>query len=366
MEKGDVEQDDSCPCGSGRRSQHCCRGKERASASSSVLGGAMRELRQALAGKEFASEEELQAFVQDFNEQLGRRPLDDFSGLSPEQMHRFLYFPFDSPQLVAFPPRLGIPPTAPFLTLFRLLARAMGEGGLKATARGNLPRKLVQEAASAFEGEGGDQRYAPRSIRTEADFFELHVTRLVAELSGFIRKSKGRFVLRRDGRVAAKDEAAASLYPRLFLIYVRDFNWAYWDAYPALPFIQQSFLFTLYLLTLHGDQWRPSTYYEDAFLRAFPKVLEEVAPVSYSTPESLIRSCYSWRVLERFAGFMGLVEIRRESNRLLDRSFQVRSTPLLKETVRFRITAATVVPTPSAPAGLGSSGDHPQGRVSIN
>lgn len=194
----------------------------------------------------------------------------------------------------------------------------------------------------------------------------MHVTRLVAELSGFIRKSKGRFVLRRDGRVAAKDEAAASLYPRLFLIYVRDFNWAYWDAYPTLPFIQQSFLFTLYLLTLHGDQWRPSTYYEDAFLRAFPKVLEEVAPVSYSTPESLIRSCYSWRVLERFAGFMGLVEIRRESNRLLDRSFQVRSTPLLKETVRFRITAATVVPTPSAPAGLGSSGDHPQGRVSIN
>jgi hypothetical protein len=362
MEEGDVGEDAPCPCGSGRKPQQCCRGGERACASSSVLDDAMRELRQALKGQEFASEEELQAFVRDFNEQLGRRPLDDFSGLSPDQMHRLLYFPFDSPQLVNLPTRVGIPPTAPILTLFRLLAEAIGEEGLKATTRGNLPRKFVQEAASAFGGEGGDQRYAPRGIRTEPDFFELHVTRLVAELSGLIRKSKGRFVLHRDGRAAVNDDTAASLYPRLFLSYVRDFNWAYWDAYPPLPFLQQSFLFTLYLLAIHGDQWRPATFYEDAFVRAFPKLLEEVAPVSYGTPESLIRNCYSWRVLERFAGFMGVAEIKRRSNRLLDRNVQVRSTPLLKETVRFRIITGTVVPTPSE---MGMP-ENPQGRATVN
>jgi hypothetical protein len=351
MEGGNEGRDDLCPCGSGKKYRHCCQGKERASASSSVLSDTMREFRQALAEKEFASEAELQAFVQDLNEQLGRRPLDDFCGLSPEQIHRLLYFSFDSPQLVTFPTRLGIPPAAPLLTLFGLLAKGIGEEGLKATARGNLPREFVQRAALASEREGGYQRYAPGSIRTEPDFFELHVTRLVAELAGLIRKSKGRFLLRPDGRAAVTDSGAAALWPRLFLTYVRDFNWAYWDAYPALPFLQQSFLFTLYLLVVYGDQWRPVTFYEDAFLRAFPRLLEEVGPVSYGTSESLIRRCYSWRVFERFASFIGLAEIKRGSNRMLDHNFQVRSTPLLTETVSFRITAATVVPTP--PAGVG-------------
>jgi hypothetical protein len=346
MERGDVGRDDPCPCDSGKKYKHCCLGREHASAASSVLSDAIADLRQALEGKEFASEEELQAFVRSLNEQRGRRPLNDFCGLSPEQMHRFLYFPFYSPQLVVFPTRLGIPPSAPFLTLFRLLAKAIGEPGLKATARGNLPRKSVQEAALAFEIEGRDQRYAPGGLRSEADFFELHVTRRVAELSGLIRQSKGTFLLRPKGREAVTDAGVAALYPRLFLTYVRDFNWAYWDRHPAFPFLQQSFLFTLYLLVVYGDQWRPVTFYEDAFLRAFPKLLEEVAPVSYGTPESLIRGCYSWRVLERFASFLGLVEIRRESNRLLDRHFQVRSTPLLEETIRFRVTAATVGSAP--------------------
>jgi hypothetical protein len=316
-----------------------------------VLSDTMREIGQALAGKEFASEGELRAFVQDLNEQLGRRPLDDFCGLSPEQMHRLLYLPFDSPQLVTLPTRPSVPPAAPLLTLFGLLAKGIGEKGLRATARGNLPREFVQRAALVFEREGGYGRYASGSIRTEPDFFELHVTRLVAELAGLIRRSKGRFLLRPDGRAAVTDAGAAALWPRLFLTYVRDFNWAYWDAYPALPFLQQSFLFTLYLLVVYGAQWRPVTFYEDAFLRAFPRLLEEVEPVSYDTSEDLIRRCYSWRVFERFAGLTGLAEIERESNRLLDHSFHVRSTPLLTETVTFRITAATVVPAPRADVG---------------
>jgi ABC-type multidrug transport system fused ATPase/permease subunit len=33
---------------------------------------------------------------------------------------------------------------------------------------------------------------------------------------------------------------------------------------------------------------------EEEMLRAFPKVLSEVAPTPYSTPEKTVRSCYAW------------------------------------------------------------------------
>ena len=212
MRGDDVGRDAPCPCGSGRKHEHCCLGREDAIAPSSVLRDAVASLRQALEGKEFGSEEELQTFVRSIGEQRNRQPLDDFCGLSPAQMHRLLDFPFDSPQLVVFPTCLGVTPTGPFVTLFRLLAEAIDERGLKATARGNLPRKFVQEASLALEREGEDSRWAPGSLRSEADFLELHVTRLVAELSGLVRRSKGRFLLRRDARRAVADLGAAALY----------------------------------------------------------------------------------------------------------------------------------------------------------
>ena len=61
--------------------------------------------------------------------------LAEFHGLSPEQMHRLLNFPFTSPQLVRFPETLGSGPKAPILTLFELLVGAIGEQGLKPAVR---------------------------------------------------------------------------------------------------------------------------------------------------------------------------------------------------------------------------------------
>jgi len=50
-----------------------------------------------------------------------------------------------------------------------------------------------------------------RSINREEDFFELHVTRLVAELAGLIRKYKGRFILSHDCRSLLNREGAPAI-----------------------------------------------------------------------------------------------------------------------------------------------------------
>ncbi len=124
-------------------------------------------MRKALEGRQFNSLKEAQAFLDQITQQQNRQPLDEFHGLSPEQMHQILDFPFTSPRLVRFPEALD----------------AIGEQGLKPTAKGNLPRNFCREAALAYWGE---QQYQEKTrfggINREEDFDDLHVTRLVAEL----------------------------------------------------------------------------------------------------------------------------------------------------------------------------------------
>ena len=210
---------------------------------------------------------------------------------------------------------------------------------VKATATGNLPRKVCREAASAYWGEEAirvNGRFA--HINKEEDFSPLHVTRLVAGLAGLIRKSRGRFILGRECRTLLADHGLAGIHPRLLLSYVRDFNWGYRDGFTDLGLIQRSFLFTLYLLDLHGGEWLPEVYYEDAFLRAFPRVLNDVAPTPYSTPEKTVRSCYTWRALVNFSAFLGLAEVEPTAKGRYDRPYRVKKRPLLADTVRFHIS----------------------------
>ena len=51
-------------------------------------------LRQAMEGQQFTSLKEAQAFTDLFTQQRNQRSIDEFHGLSPEQMHRMLHFPF--------------------------------------------------------------------------------------------------------------------------------------------------------------------------------------------------------------------------------------------------------------------------------
>jgi len=100
----------------------------------------------------------------------------------------------------------------------------------------------------------------------------------------------------------------------------------------------RSFLFTLYLLNMHGGEWLPEVFYEDAFLRAFPRVLNDVAPTPYSTPEKTVRSCYTWRPLVNFSAFLGLAEVEPTAKERYNRLYRVKKRPLVAETVRFHIS----------------------------
>lgn len=159
----------------------------------------------------------------------------------------------------------------------------------------------------------------------------------MAELAGLIRKHKGKFILSRDCRRLLAEGDPTAVYLKLFRAYIEQFNWAYRDGYLELPFIQQAFLFTLYLLTRYGHTWHPQGFYEEAFLQAFPAILDEIPPSQIFSPDDTARRCYTWRTLMDFASFLGLAELEKVSDDILCREYRVKALPLLREAVQFQI-----------------------------
>jgi hypothetical protein len=336
-----IGRNDPCPCGSGLKYKKCCADKTQdgAEPTGAGAGAAMDELKKILQGQNFGSLEEANAFVGRFMQQRNEAPVVDFHGLSSEQMHRMLNFPFETPGLATLTSPLPAAPQAPISALCNLLVEAIGEQGVKATATGNLPRTLCREAALAYWGEE-KYRHETRfgEIRTEPDFGELHVTRLVAEFAGVIRKYKGKFIIGGECRKILAVKGQAGIYPRLFKAYVNEYNWGYRDRMGEVPFIQQSILFSLYLLSKYGGDWKSNTFYEDCFLEAFPQLISQVPPMGqFYSPEEVLRRTYSLRCLDRFATFLGLVELERPGNESYSEGFQLRKLPLLDQVVQFHL-----------------------------
>ena len=323
-----IGRNDPCPCGSGKKYKHCCLSP------ASVISD---ELHTLLAGQELDSIEDIQAVADDFMSDRNLQEQDDFCGLSPDQMYRLLYFPFDSPGLYDFPEMLSMEPEAPILTLVNSIEQAIDDKGLKATAKGNLPQKLCRDAADAYlqSRPPDDIRYLIKADR-EDNFPELNFTRITLELAGLLRKTKGRFYLTRKFKRLRDAAGFTRLYPEIFKTYCQKFNWAYQDGYPEIPFIQQSFLFTLFVLSRYGGDWRANTFYQDCFLQAFPMIVDEVESTAWSSAEDDLRSCFDHRTLNLFLDLMGLASFEKiRGDEPFSRTVQIRKRPLLDEVVKF-------------------------------
>ena len=167
------------------------------------------------------------------------------------------------------------------------------------------------------------------------DFFDMHCLRLVAGLAGLVRKYKGKFILTAQCRKKIAAQGMGAVYPDLFMAYVQKFNWAYHYVYQEIPFIQQSFLFTLYLLSKNGNKSRPQAFYEDAFVQAFPDLVNEVETVPYQSPEESIRDAYFNNTLKDFAEFFGLATLQPKSKINYRVFYEIKKSPFLDQYISF-------------------------------
>jgi hypothetical protein len=306
-----------------------------------VMSDLADEIGDALAEREFDSDEERDAFVAGLIAERNAAPLDDFDGLSADGMRRLLHDPFgaDGPLVVTDLPRVA--PRSALLHLVLDLAEALGDAGLKATAKGNLPRAYVLAALERYQ-EAGWQVSPYLSVRSELDFARLHVARLVARMAGLVTLRRGRWHATRALRRTLDRSGAAGVYAALFHAFVTKYAWNSADGYPNLDIVQASWAYSLLQLLRHGATWRDGAFYAERFLRAFPQTVDEAAlDLRWRNwprePRDVVRSAYELRVLRRFADFLGLVEIERgASPGDYGRVVRARAAPALAELVAER------------------------------
>jgi len=325
-----------CPCESGKPFNECCLIRSEAA---SPLNALKSYIQSALGKRTFSSIEELNTELDRIMGVRNTTPVEEFSGLSPEHMTRFLYFPFESSNLIEFSTDIKSFTESPFIKLFLfLIQRCHESSGLKATAKENLPRNLCRDIALDYYGE---EVYRERlkyfRIMTEADFMELHTVRIVAGMTGFIKRARGRFILTKAGKDVAHKNMDGNTFHKLLKAYTRKFNWGFNDRYPELPIVQNSFLYTLFVLKKHGDIFRPGSFYEDLFFKAFPNAVNEVPETPFSSKEELVRRCYAVRCLERFACFWGFAQGKIFHSDHTIKKFELKKTSLLDELARFHI-----------------------------
>ncbi|MFA4916987.1 MAG: hypothetical protein WC560_10000 [Syntrophales bacterium] len=263
-----------------------------------------------------------------------------FLEFSPEQVYRLLYFPFEqTADMVTFNHYLpsdvfqSVPIVQDILIFLNELSRVEP---LKATAGGNLPLKfcrLLLEKLPPFE-ESDDF-----PIRSEENSIRLNSIRQVLKMCGWIKKEHKYFVLTHRGNKILTEGFKEKDFFQLLKIYTTKFNWAFHDRYLPFWIIQESFLFSLSLLTQKALEYIEDTQLAGYFIEAFPLLLEEVEMKPCRKPEEVAAKCYSLRFLERFCKLFGFAEIKKEEKSLSRYRLFVKSSDFLKNYIQWNTPA---------------------------
>lgn len=333
-----VARNAPCPCGSGKKYKHCClaTGPGPDDSQSPVL----LAIREALAGREFDSMEEAEEFLSELISRHHAAPQADFHGLSPADMHLCLYDPLSSPELLAFTDPLPAAPQAPVSMLFLRLAEELAREPVRLTKKGNLPRALSRDLYDFTKAaNGGAEPFdglRSLTLNSEEDFPGLHVLHITARLAGLVRKLHGRLHLTRKAEKLLAGPGEAGIYPELLRAHCTRYNWGYQDLYPEFSLIQQSWAFSLYLLSRYGQRVRPANFYATAFVRAFPAAALDTDDVDPVDAERRVKRAFVLRTFERFAKPFGLatVEYRPRSDHVLPEVY-VSATDLLGQALSF-------------------------------
>ena len=92
-------------------------------------------------------------------------------------------------------------------------------------------------------------------------------------------------------------------------MYTQKYIWAYEDRYPESWFIQAGFGFSIFLVQMYGNKYRPTDFYSDKFVNAFPKALDDFKDTEYRTGKRAYQNAYSLRTFTRFLKRFNLIDM---------------------------------------------------------
>jgi hypothetical protein len=284
----------------------------------------------------FNSEEELKAFADQHMRSSNNEPQKDFLGLSPSQMHSILHKNVsDNTSLMDLNDRVSqeLLEGAPVMKQCRFLLRTFSESedGIRATQRGNFPRKLVQEFYEKFVREHDILERRPMQ---EDDVEEISKQHFFLKQAGLVRKHRGMLSLTKKGDNLLK-ETPFQVYKTLFQFFSETFYWLSGTHYPDnVRFIQDSLLFSLYITRHKAADFKYVNELADYFKTAFPQFVDEVNSINGF---DIFSNAYCHMFFDDFAWQFGLVEKKGDKRAFLSKEIKYRKTELFDEIFVWKI-----------------------------
>ena len=242
-------------------------------------------------------------------------PLDDFCGLTPNEVHSLLYNTFGSNSPLKI--KSDIPnqtlDNIPFLRLTEEFLKIIKRNSfIKLTPLGALPKKTLHELynhrlITEYVIELGISK-----LTREIDSSVLTSLRINTQLTGAIKKNNGKLTLTKQGEKLLQSDKRHELFRLTLQTFTDKFNWSYNDGYPEHPIGQLGWGFSVYLLFQFGSQPQTVQFYADKYLKAFPMFLQYFPQQPFSTPQRGFTSCYSIRTFDRFLEWFGFVDIEKQ------------------------------------------------------
>ncbi|MEA3523864.1 MAG: hypothetical protein U9R50_12935 [Campylobacterota bacterium] len=192
---------------------------------------------------------------------------------------------------------------SPVLKCVTIFLNAIGEGGLKLTAKGNLPTKLVEQLAKT-QPTAHDERFikfAKRFIEEEQP--AAMRARVVSEVAKLTRKQSNKLLLTKKGR-----EFLNSSKPEQFVYIFHTFlnlNLGYFDRYQDASFINGISAIMLQLVRDKAKQPRGSDVYCSLLLNQYDQVNDLIDEQLYQ--ESILDD-------DMFELFIKIVDLRHFGN----------------------------------------------------
>lgn len=252
--------------------------------------------------------DDIQKQVEQLMREQNNRRIVDFEGHSPTEMNVILYAtlaaesPIKLQKLTEADYQL-----IPLLNQIRYLVNWLHDNGeIKLTAKGFLPTKIVADlyGQGFMKDEFIDSGLFKLYKETDSDF--IHLSRIMLEISGLVKKRNGKLSLTKASQKTIADNDA--LLRLLITTFANKLNWAYFDGFQEERIGQLGWGFSLILLAKYGHEKQLNSFYSQKYFRAFPTLLKDLTPTYYSL-DRYGAHCYSTRTFDRFLEYFGLVHI---------------------------------------------------------
>lgn len=221
-------------------------------------------------------------------------PRSDFNGLSPEEMHNILYFPFSSKCVVALNKlEKEQYDKIPLVRQALFLLSTLSTMELKLTKLGWLPLKIVAEIYRLGQSEWIIEEFQQKRIN-EYDAKSVWMARIIVDLLGWVKTRKGMLSLTAKGKKALSDvDAAANEILRFSLTGV---GLHIFDGNEDDRIGNLGMAYSVWLLNKFGSTWHFGRFYQEHY----QKVLNY--PDCYNI--------YATRVFKRLFYWLGIVDMR--------------------------------------------------------